>query len=110
MTTAKKKIGDVHAAKAVEAAKAFIVDLVRLKARAGELRLYKTMQALEAPIQAVGWEVADLVGTTPEYRKKLLTSANMSDSIGLKDMADQLRREAVDSETAQDRRFGAGSR
>lgn len=37
----------------------FCTEVVRLKHRAGELGLFKTMHALEEGTKAVGWEVAE---------------------------------------------------
>ena len=41
--------------------KQFIADLVLMKAKAGELGLYKTMHKLEEPIGEVGYEFAELL-------------------------------------------------
>lgn len=45
----------------------FVLDLVDLKHRAGNLGLYRTMQSLERPTQVVGWEIAGL--SDPEQVK-----------------------------------------
>jgi hypothetical protein len=44
---------------ALEEKKQFAADIVRIKAKAGQLGLFKTMQALEAGVKAVGWEIAE---------------------------------------------------
>lgn len=43
-------------------------DLVRIKARAGRLGLWKTMHAIEPATQAVGWEMAEILkGERPDH-------------------------------------------
>ena len=44
--------------------KQLAVDIVRLKQRAGEVGLYRTMHALEEGVKAVGWEIAGLLDGT----------------------------------------------
>lgn len=46
---------------------AFAETLVRAKAEAGELGLYRTMRALDGATQEVGWELASL--RDPEQRR-----------------------------------------
>ena len=42
-------------------------DITLLKARAGQLGMFKTMHALEPATQAVGWEMAEiLTGKRPD--------------------------------------------
>jgi hypothetical protein len=40
---------------------AFASEVMLLKHKAGDLKLYKTMQALEPATQAVGWELAEIL-------------------------------------------------
>ncbi len=39
--------------------KDFVIRLVQMKYEAGVLGLWKTMHALEEPVTAVGWELAE---------------------------------------------------
>ena len=39
----------------------FCAEVALLKEKAGSLGLYKTMQALDAGVQKVGWEVAEKI-------------------------------------------------
>ena len=49
--------------------KDFAAELVAAKARAGELGLYKTMQALEPAVTAVGYEIAEIIENQEKSRK-----------------------------------------
>ena len=39
--------------------KDFVAEIVRMKHKAGSLRMFKTMHALEAVVKQVGWEIAE---------------------------------------------------
>jgi hypothetical protein len=39
----------------------FIIDLTSMKASAGQLGLWRTMQAIDSATNAAGWELADLI-------------------------------------------------
>ncbi len=53
-----------------EAKKVLCNELALLKYRAGHLGLYKTMHALNAATDAVGWEVADHLEATTRWFMK----------------------------------------
>lgn len=44
-----------------DGAQQLAIDIINLKARAGEIGLYKTMHALEPATQAIGWEMAEIL-------------------------------------------------
>lgn len=44
----------------------FALELVKIKHKAGVLGLIKTMHALEAGVQAVGWEIAEHIKRAPD--------------------------------------------
>ena len=71
-----------------------ILDLLRLKARAGALGLNHTMHALESPLQIVGWEVAAKISQTPASKAVAASLATQADAVGLKRYAKELRRES----------------
>lgn len=48
----------------------FILQIVRIKHEAIEMGLYKTGHALEAAVQAVGWEVAEKLEKSPPRAPK----------------------------------------
>lgn len=48
----------------------FAVKLVAVKAEAGQLGLWKTLQALEAAVTEVGWELAEKLGDKPRKKKQ----------------------------------------
>jgi hypothetical protein len=48
----------------------FASALMLMKHRAGQIGLFKTMQALEPATQAVGWELAEHIEAKKELAKK----------------------------------------
>ena len=53
----------------LEAQKQFAADLVRMKHRAGQLGLYVTMHQLDAPLVAVGFEIAGDLKALERYKQ-----------------------------------------
>lgn len=53
--------------------RAFAAKVVALKAEAGRLGLYQTMQALEPATQTVGWELAERMGGKSSKRLRRIT-------------------------------------
>jgi len=49
----------------LEELKQFAAEIVAIKHTAGDLKLYKTMQALEESVKAVGWEIAEVMTIDP---------------------------------------------
>lgn len=47
----------------------FATELVRIKHRAGQLGLFRTMHALDKATQAVGWELADKAPKTARAKR-----------------------------------------
>lgn len=60
-----------------QALRVFCAEVALLKYRAGELGLYKTMQACEAAVTAVGYEVAEKL-----QPKRLARAAKKPQSLG----------------------------
>ena len=53
--------------KEVEGRKTIATEIVLLKAKCGELGLFRTMHAMESAVQTVGWELAEM--RDPKQRK-----------------------------------------
>lgn len=53
--------------KKLELLKKLANDIVIIKARAGELHMFKTMHALESAVTEVGWEMADYIEGKAQY-------------------------------------------
>jgi len=49
--------------------KQFAVEVAAIKAKAGQIGLFKTMQKLEPAVQQVGWEIAEIMGRKKNERE-----------------------------------------
>ncbi len=57
----------------IEKLKQFAAEIVVMKHKARDLRLYKTMHAIEEAVTAVGWEIANIMKeTNPDVEQELI--------------------------------------